>query len=670
MIRNAAALVLAAGLSSAALAATPAHNNTALKAAQTEAKSTASARLGPVLNALYKSESPAAKAGASAKAQSFAKKTGRLRTLLRAQDGTVRINIALKGDAAAEQAAFASYGLKDISVYGNHISGRVPISALATIGKHASVISVRPALSMNRAGLTTTQGDRAQRSKQARNQFDLTGAGVTVGVLSDSVNCRFTPLTDDPAASFTTYAQDVANGDLSRVRILKDLPEPDCSEIGTDEGRAMLQLVHDVAPGAKLSYYTAGVDETDFAIGILKLALAGANVIVDDTIYFAEPMFQDGVISQAIDSVKSAGVLYLSSAGNNERQSYEAPYKASAGTTLHNFGTKRNPDNLQLATLDPSSLSLLSFQWDEPYASISPTRGSRSDLDIAFLDANGNLIPPCNDDLEPAVCQFPGVDANEGADPIEIAAVSNSTDSSVDVNIVIDLFSGPAPHLMKYVWFDLADGLFHLDEYNTDSSTVYGHVNAAGAEAIGAAPWYNTAEWGSPLWGNACKPACLEYFSSAGGTPILFNEKGKRFPIPVIRLKPGVTGPDGGNTSFFFARSTDPAVGGGEPDQYPNFFGTSASAPHVAGIAALMLEQMKHNEKVKGPGLKLNAKKVPDFLISTLRATSGDIKKRAARTIAPYPIEHPNGYDFDSGFGYVDAVKAITVVKALRATSN
>jgi hypothetical protein len=48
-------------------------------------------------------------------------------------------------------------------------------------------------------------------------------------------------------------------------------------------------------------------------------------------------------------------------------------------------------------------------------------------------------------------------------------------------------------------------------------------------------------------------------------------------------LKPGITAPDGGDTSFFFARFTNPAtVGGGEPDQFPNFFGTSASAPHAA----------------------------------------------------------------------------------------
>jgi subtilisin family serine protease len=219
---------------------------------------------------------------------------------------------------------------------------------------------------------------------------------------------------------------------------------------------------------------------------------------------------------------------------------------------------------------------------------------------------------------------------------------------------------------MKYVWFDLDPngGVIHPDEFATDSGTAYGHANAAGAEAVAAAAWYNTAEWGSPLWGNACKPACAEYFSSAGGVPILFDKRGRRLPVPIVRLRPGVTGPDGGNTSFFAARTTDPRVGGGEPDQFPNFFGTSASAPHVAGIAALMLEQMNRNGRGRG-GLDLPAKLVPDFIINTLRATSSDVRNRAGRTIAPFAIENAKGYDFDSGFGYVDAVKALTVVRVL-----
>jgi subtilisin family serine protease len=670
MIGKAIAIALAMAASTGVSAA--AHDNTMFKAAQTEAKSGDTAKMGPVLRALYKAQSTSS-AAAGARSLATTKKITRLQQLLRATDGYVSVDIALAGDASAQRAAFESLGLTNVATYENHLSGRVPIASLASLSRNPAVVTMRPALSKTRVGLTTTQGDKAQRTDEVRKAFGLSGAGVKIGVLSDSFDCRHTPLTDDPAASFTIASQDVANNDLPVVQVLRDDPEPDCSQNGTDEGRAILQLLHDVAPSAKLAFHTANETQTEFAAGIKALADAGSNIIVDDVIYFAEPMFQDGIVAQAVDSVKARGVTYFSSAGNDERQSYEAGFKKSNEAGLsglrHNFGTSKKPDTLQLASLDPDVLTLLSFQWDQPFASVSGAPGSRSDVDLIFYDTKGGLIPLCDDNLEPAICQIPGIDANEGGDPVEIAVISNATDSTVDVNISVELFSGPAPGRMKYVWFDLANGLFHLDEFNTESGTAYGHPNAVGAEAVGAAPWYNTAEFGSPLWGNKCKPACLEYFSSAGGVPILFDKKGNRLPIPIVRLKPGVTGPDGGNTSFFFARTTDPRVGGGEPDQFPNFFGTSASAPHVAGIAALMIEQMRRNGQSRG-SIDLPAKLVPDFIFTTLRATAGDVKWRAARTIAPYPIEHPGGFDFDSGFGYVDAVKALTAVKVLRISTN
>jgi hypothetical protein len=172
----------------------------------------------------------------------------------------------------------------------------------------------------------TSQGDFAQRSSVVRTNYPtLLGTGVRVGVLSDSFNCYAVyaePNSGVPASGnegyayngFTAdYATDVSTGDLpSGVDVVE---EASCLNYGAptqlpfgDEGRAMLQIVHDVAPGAALAFYTAENSEADFASGIGKLATAGAKVIADDVGYFDEPFFQDGLVAQAIDAVEAQGV--------------------------------------------------------------------------------------------------------------------------------------------------------------------------------------------------------------------------------------------------------------------------------------------------------------------------------------------------------------------------
>src|SRR4030095_3363393 len=107
-------------------------------------------------------------------------------------------------------------------------------------------------------------------------------------------------------------------------------------------------------------------------------------------------------------------------------------------------------------------------------------------------DDEGNPITLCDDDPTALVCQFPGVDRNEGADAVEVPALINDSDEDVHANIAIELFSGPAPRRMKYVWFDLGAGLMIVEEHDTQSGALYGHANAAGAEAVGGGPRHNT----------------------------------------------------------------------------------------------------------------------------------------------------------------------------------
>jgi len=126
----------------------------------------------------------------------------------------------------------------------------------------------------------------------ARTAFDVDGTGVTVGVISDSFGSAPGQVTDP--------AEDVALGVLpgpgnpcgydTPVTVLADLAAGD----GTDEGRAMLQLVHGIAPGAELLFHTGQGGAEAMADAIVALAEAGADIIVDDLAYLTEPHFQQG----------------------------------------------------------------------------------------------------------------------------------------------------------------------------------------------------------------------------------------------------------------------------------------------------------------------------------------------------------------------------------------
>ncbi|MBP5972220.1 S8 family serine peptidase [Brasilonema sp. CT11] len=155
-----------------------------------------------------------------------------------------------------------------------------------------------------------------------RDRYSLDGTGITIGVISDSFA---TAQTFDVSGNADTYATNVANGYLpSGINVLKDYTGSDA----IDEGRAISQLIHAVAPGAKLAFYTGtgGVDSIGQAIQ--ALASAGADIIVDDigllpqntpdapsNLLDLEP--PNGSINQAIDAVFNQGISYFTGAGND-----------------------------------------------------------------------------------------------------------------------------------------------------------------------------------------------------------------------------------------------------------------------------------------------------------------------------------------------------------------
>ena len=90
-------------------------------------------------------------------------------------------------------------------------------------------------------GAVLSQGDAVHHGPQAR-ALGATGAGVKVGVISDSIN-----------QVGTKVAGSQASGDLpSSVTVLADDPG------SSDEGRAMAEIIYDGAPGITQMYFSTG----------------------------------------------------------------------------------------------------------------------------------------------------------------------------------------------------------------------------------------------------------------------------------------------------------------------------------------------------------------------------------------------------------------------------
>ncbi len=591
----------------------------------------------------------------------------------------------------------------------------MPISSLEALNAASELAFARPVLATTDAGLVTSQGDRGMRTDEVRALTGFDGTGITVGVLSDTFSCTTGPIGPN---GWTSTAQDIANGDLpANVTILSDPPYNGC----IDEGRGMAQLIHDNIPGANIAYHGAFSGEADFANGIKRLAIeAASDVIVDDIIYFAEPMFQDGVIAQAADYVAKLGVPYYSSNGNRARTAHRTNYRAVNATVggiagvWHDFDPSAAVDTLQSVAFGPGFAQItLSFQWDEPNFSVSGGAGSASDVDIVLFNNAGNPAPNCFNAAGAQVvfsglCYFFSADGGVGGDAIDLINLVSFGGATTSGQIGFLTQSGPAPNLVMHVPF-VRNGSFVELEWATNSGTGYGHNNAAGAEGVGASAFHFNEEFigdAKTVQIAACVPACLNDFSSAGGTPIVFDIAGNRLATPEVRLKPGVTAPDGGNTTFFTSdtfRDDDDGDGefqSGEPGEFPNFFGTSAAAPNAASIAAMLYQKegeaifrTKQNGKTTfwmcNPGSsgrtngqtasvdlsKVNTRLAQGFLLGrcsrsepqaiydVMRSTAQNMTERRNLTtgafISTFTEVGTLGFDFDSGFGMVDAVAAV-----------
>jgi len=373
----------------------------------------------------------------------------------------------------------------------------------------------------------------------------LDGTGIKIGVISDGVNGIEALESDGTLPTVTIYQNDHGGG--------------------KNEGNAMLQVVHQIAPNAELyfcNYY-------DYVQGLCVAALIntyGVNLIVNDYGGGDLSMYPtSAAVEVANTEAANPGLLFINAAGDSGISAFEHQFigvpLTVGGQSIQamDFGAASGQASNPYDTWTvPAGNTVKPYiEWsDDPN---TPPSATNNKMGIWLLDSSNNVL------------------ASQSATyPVTGTVWTNTSSSTVTVKVVAGIITQNNNNPLYVAVEDQSVFGVSTAQYSTpggaggifatDPLTIQVGASAEGTNLMES--WSQTGPY-MTLW------SATQTGTSSNGLPILSYS---RLAQPQYFNTPQLTGADYMTIEPF----TGWPVGG--------FVGTSAAAPTVAGVAALLMQ--------------------------------------------------------------------------------
>jgi subtilisin family serine protease len=419
-----------------------------------------------------------------------------------------------------DEDALDNLGAQIIKRTENVTKAKVPINMMTAVADNVDGVSFMKApdklipVAVTSQGVDLTGADNFQVAG-----YD--GSGVKVAVFD---------------VGFIGLSNAISNDELTDNIVKVDCTVQPCNsdnpsiENTSNHGTAVAEIIHDMAPGAKL--YLIQVSDTvdledakEFTINNGIRIINHSLVVPNTNFYDGKCWSYDGYLSPVCtaDDAYLNNILWVNAAGNEAQKHYEADFSDPDGNGWHNVSAGN--ETIELNNGDPINAG----DTIEVYLTWDAWLSTSEDYDLYLLDSDLNIIQLLS-----------GTETQSGTPPVEqITYHVTSTDT-----YYLAIYHNSATSHSFEVY-----SIYHNLSPAVASSSLLGPADAAGAMAVGA---INYSNWTT---------GPQEPFSSRGPT----NDG---------RTKPDIMGPDHVSNSIFDI-----------------FTGTSASCAHVSGAAALILDK-------------------------------------------------------------------------------